>query len=50
MISLSDVEAARDRTDELVCRTPLEFPHAFSEITGSDVSHTLETFPPTGAL
>ena len=50
MISLSDVEAARDRIDDVVRRTPLEYSDAFSEITGADVRLKLENFQRTGAF
>ena len=50
MISLSDVEAARDRIDDVVRRTPLEYSHAFSDITGADVRLKLENFQRTGAF
>ncbi|GGI99965.1 threonine ammonia-lyase [Halobellus salinus] len=50
MISLSDVEAARDRIDDVVRRTPLEYSGAFSDITGADVRLKLENFQRTGAF
>jgi len=50
MISLSDIEAARDRIDDVVRQTPLEYSHAFSDITGADVRLKLENFQRTGAF
>ena len=50
MLSLSDIEAARDRIDDVVRRTPLEYSHAFSDITGADVRLKLENFQRTGAF
>jgi threonine dehydratase len=50
MLSLSDVEAARDRIDDVVRRTPLEYSYAFSDITGADVRLKLENFQRTGAF
>ena len=50
MLSLADVEAARDRIDDVVRWTPLEYSHQFSEMTGADVHLKLETFQRTGAF
>ncbi|WP_144902284.1 threonine ammonia-lyase [Halobellus captivus] len=50
MLSLADIEAARDRIDDVVRWTPLEYSHTFSEMTGADVHLKLETFQRTGAF
>ncbi|MFC6874394.1 threonine ammonia-lyase [Halobellus marinus] len=50
MLSLSDVEAARERIDDVVRRTPLEYSYAFSEMTEADVHLKLENFQRTGAF
>ncbi|MFT4921848.1 MAG: threonine dehydratase [Haloarculaceae archaeon] len=50
MISLSDVQAARDRVAETARRTPLDYSHTFSEMTGADVHLKLETFQRTGSF
>jgi len=50
MLSLSDVEAARDRIDGVVRRTPLEYSYPFSDVTGADVRLKLENFQRTGAF
>ena len=50
MLSLSDVEAARDRIDDVVRRTPLEYSYPFSDATGADVRLKLENFQRTGAF
>ncbi|MBB6646405.1 threonine ammonia-lyase [Halobellus ruber] len=50
MLSLSDVEAARDRIDDVVRRTPLEYSYSFSDVTGADVRLKLENFQRTGAF
>ncbi|WP_049986528.1 threonine ammonia-lyase [Halobellus rufus] len=50
MLSVDDVEAARDRIDDVVRWTPLEYSHQFSEMTGADVHLKLETFQRTGAF
>ena len=49
-LSLSDIEAARGRIDEVVRRTPLEYSYTFSEWTGADVHLKLENFQRTGAF
>jgi len=50
MLSLADVEAARERIDGVVRHTPLEYSHTFSEMTGADVHLKLENFQRTGAF
>ncbi|MFA1610214.1 threonine ammonia-lyase [Halobellus rubicundus] len=50
MLSLADVEAARDRIADAVRRTPLLYSFSFSEMTGADVHLKLETFQRTGAF
>ncbi|GAB7094639.1 threonine ammonia-lyase [Halolamina litorea] len=50
MLSLADVEAARDRVDEVARLTPLEFSHSFSRMTGADVRPKLENFQRTGSF
>ncbi|MFD1684323.1 threonine ammonia-lyase [Halobellus litoreus] len=50
MLSLADVEAARERIDGVVRWTPLEYSYTFSEMTGADVHLKLETFQRTGAF
>ena len=50
MLSLSEVEAARERIDGVVRRTPLEYSYPFSDATGADVRLKLENFQRTGAF
>jgi threonine dehydratase len=50
MLSLAQVEAARDRVDEVARRTPLEHSHSFSEMTGASVDCKLENLQRTGAF
>lgn len=50
MLSLSDVQAARDRIDGVVRRTPLDYSHSFSEMTGAEVHPKMETFQRTGSF
>ena len=50
MLTLADVEAARDRIADVVRHTPLEYSYAFSEMTDADVHLKLETFQRTGAF
>ncbi|QLG63765.1 threonine ammonia-lyase [Halorarum salinum] len=50
MLSLEDVLAARERVDAVARRTPLEYSHTFSEITGASVHLKLETFQRTGSF
>ncbi|MFB6108001.1 MAG: threonine ammonia-lyase [Haloplanus sp.] len=50
MLSFDDVVDARDRVSEVARRTPLEYSHAFSEMTGAEVHLKLENFQRTGAF
>ena len=50
MLSLSDVEAARERVAETARDTPLKQSHTFSAMTGADVNLKLENFQRTGAF
>ena len=50
MLSLADVEAARPRVDEVARRTPLEYSHTFSKMTGAAVHLKLENFQRTGSF
>ncbi|RQH02050.1 threonine ammonia-lyase [Natrarchaeobius oligotrophus] len=50
MLDRSDVLEARPRVRETSRRTPLEFSHTYSAMTGADVHLKLETFQRTGAF
>jgi threonine dehydratase len=50
MISLSDVQDARDRVAEVARHTPLEYSHTFSEMSGAEVHLKLENFQRTGSF
>ncbi len=50
MITLADVEAARDRIREVVRHTPLDHSHTFSDRTGAEVYLKLENMQRTGAF
>jgi len=50
MLSLSDVEAAREHVDPVARRTPLEHSHTFSDRTGAAVYLKLENRQRTGAF
>jgi threonine dehydratase len=50
MLSLADVEAARDRVQEVARVTPLEYSNSFSRMTGADVHLKLENFQRTGSF
>ncbi len=50
MLSLADVEDARQRVDEVARHTPLELSTTFSGLTGAEVYMKLETFQRTGAF
>ncbi|GAA0520569.1 threonine dehydratase [Halorubrum aquaticum] len=50
MISLADIEAARERVDGVARHTPLERSRTFSEMSGADVHLKLENFQRTGAF
>ncbi|WP_410765704.1 threonine ammonia-lyase [Haloferax sp. DFSO60] len=50
MLSLSDVEDARERVETVARRTPLEYSHTYSDMTGADVHLKLENFQRTGSF
>jgi threonine dehydratase len=50
MLDADDVADARDRVRETSRRTPLEYSHTFSEMTGATVHLKLETFQRTGSF
>jgi threonine dehydratase len=50
MLSLADVEAARDRVSSVARRTPLEYSHSFSRMTDAEVYPKLENFQRTGSF
>ncbi|RAW43957.1 threonine ammonia-lyase [Halorubrum sp. 48-1-W] len=50
MLSVADIEAARERVDGVARHTPLERSRTFSEMTGADVHLKLENFQRTGAF
>jgi threonine dehydratase len=50
MIHLSDVLDARVRVEETARRTPLDYSHTFSDMTGAEVHLKLETFQRTGSF
>ncbi|QIB73145.1 threonine ammonia-lyase [Halogeometricum borinquense] len=50
MISLADIEAARDRIDGVAKHTPLDYSHTFSEMTGASVHLKLENHQRTGSF
>lgn len=50
MLSLEDVLAARDRVDDAVRHTPLDYSNTFSERTGAEIHLKLELFQRTGAF
>jgi len=50
MITLSDVQEARDRVGDAARHTPLERSQTFSEMSGADVHLKLENFQRTGAF
>lgn len=49
MITLQDVQAARERIGDSVCKSPCSISHVFSELTGSRVSLKLENLQRTGS-
>jgi threonine dehydratase len=49
MITLQDVQAARERIADSVCVSPCSVSHAFSEMTGNRVSLKLENLQRTGS-
>jgi threonine dehydratase len=50
MIELDDVVAAREHVRETARRTPLDYSHTFSKMTGADVRLKLENFQRTGSF
>ncbi|KTG29686.1 threonine ammonia-lyase [Haloferax profundi] len=50
MLSLSDVQDARERVEAVARRTPLEYSHTFSDMTGAEVHLKLENFQRTGSF
>ena len=50
MIELSDVVEARGRVAETSRRTPLDYSHTFSDMTGAEVHLKLENFQRTGSF
>ena len=50
MLSLADIEAAQQRVGEVARRTPLEYSHSFSRMTGAKVNCKLENFQRTGSF
>jgi threonine dehydratase len=50
MLELSDVLDARARVEETARRTPLDYSHTFSDMTGAEVHLKLETFQRTGSF
>ncbi|SFR38037.1 threonine dehydratase [Halogeometricum rufum] len=50
MISLADIEAARDRIEGVAKHTPLDYSHTFSDMTGAAVYLKLENNQRTGSF
>ncbi|MEM4781269.1 MAG: threonine ammonia-lyase [Halalkalicoccus sp.] len=50
MLDIEDIHAARERVERTARRTPLEYSHTFSEMTGADVHLKLENFQRTGSF
>jgi len=50
MLSLADIEAARDRVDEVARTTPMEYSHSFSGMTDAEIQLKLENFQRTGSF
>ncbi|MFP4530777.1 MAG: threonine ammonia-lyase [Halodesulfurarchaeum sp.] len=50
MLSLSDIEAARDRVSDVALRTALESQRTFSKMTGADVQLKFENTQRTGSF
>jgi len=50
MLSLDDVLAARERVSTTSRRTPLDYSHTFSDMTGAEVHLKLENFQRTGSF
>jgi threonine dehydratase len=49
MVTLQDIQAARERIGNSVCVSPCSVSHVFSELTGSSVSLKLENLQRTGS-
>jgi len=49
MITLQDVQAARERIGNSICVSPCSVSHVFSEMTGNRVSLKLENLQRTGS-
>jgi threonine dehydratase len=50
MIELADVESAVDRVRETSRRTPIDYSHTFSDMTGANVHLKMENFQRTGSF
>lgn len=50
MLSLADIEAAQPRVAAVARRTPLEYSHSFSRMTGAEIQLKLENFQRTGSF
>ena len=50
MLELADVLDASERVAETARRTPLDYSHTFSAMTGAEVHLKLETFQRTGSF
>ena len=50
MLSLSDVEAARERLSDVARHTPMDHSHTFSDWTGAEVHLKLENMQRTGSF
>src|SRR6056297_856227 len=50
MLSLAEIEAARDRIDDVVLHTTLDAQRTFSRMTGADVHLKLENTQRTGSF
>ncbi|NHN42016.1 threonine ammonia-lyase [Halorubellus sp. JP-L1] len=50
MIELADVEAAIERVRETSRRTPIDYSHTFSDMTGAEVHLKMENFQRTGSF
>ena len=50
MLSLDDVLEARPRVERVARRTPLDYSHTFSRMTGAEIHLKLENFQRTGAF
>jgi threonine dehydratase len=50
MIELADVESAVEKVGETSRRTPIDYSHTFSDMTGADVHLKMENFQRTGSF